>query len=313
MRTGRVLMRTARTPVCTASSAARALSHRQWCRNAEVARRAVSAAAAGKRFPDSLQEELDFASVLEEYEVPTPARIEQKNQRRRFSEFSNETLAVMCSMGVHGAFKERMLREIMRVDRCTYIQAYHVLGAMNQELENGGYFHKFPRVPPASMRAPVPPASQDARAPGRYQTGIAAAWGVGLVLIPLGVFHQDTAIYFATEFVRADVPSAEEIDTVWKVGSWTWQWMEPIIGTWSFMLLSLQLIRTNMNIIDAKPFNEHFITRRADNLHKHFPQYEREIVRDYSKSDPFGRDSFRVRQGYPANSVIPVNRFRQQN
>ena len=36
-----------------------------------------------------------------------------------------------------------------------------------------------------------------------------------------------------------------EIDTVWKVGTWTWQWMEPIIGTWSFVLLALQLIRAN--------------------------------------------------------------------
>lgn len=126
------------------------------------------------------------------------------------------------------------------------------------------------------------------------------------MLIPLGVFHSDTAIYFAREFVQTDVPPPEEINTVWKVGSWTWEWMEPIIGTWSFMLLSLQLIRANMNIIEWKPVNEHFITRRADNLYKHFPQYEREIVRDYSKSDPFGRDSFRVRQGYPANSVVPT-------
>ena len=231
----------------------------------------------------SAQEELDFASVLEEYEVPTPERIMQKNQRRRFSEFSNETIAIMASLGVHGAFKERMLREIMRVDRCTYVEAYRALGAMNLQLEKGGYLHKIP-----------------------YQLGIAAAWGIGVVLIPLGVFHRDVAIWFATEYVNAEVPPFGDIDTVWKIGSWSWEWMEPIIGTWSFMLLSLQLIRTNMSMIDAKPFNEHFITRRADNLHKNFPQYEREIVRDYSKSDPFGRDSFRVRHGYPANSVVPI-------
>ena len=70
---------------------------------------------------------VDFAAVLEEYEHPTPARISQKNQRRRFSEFSNETLAVMATLGVHGASKERMLREIMRVDGCSYVEAYAVL------------------------------------------------------------------------------------------------------------------------------------------------------------------------------------------
>ena len=47
----------------------------------------------------------------------------------------------------------------------------------------------------------------------------------------------------------------------------------------------------------------------ADDLFKQFPDYEREIVRDYSKSDPFGRDTYRARLGYPANSVLPLNRF----
>jgi hypothetical protein len=36
-----------------------------------------------------------------------------------------------------------------------------------------------------------------------------------------------------------------------------------------------------------------------------FPSYEREIVRDYAKSDPWGRDTNIARRGYPANSVLP--------
>ena len=44
---------------------------------------------------------------------------------------------------------------------------------------------------------------------------------------------------------------------------------------------------------------------RADQLQRAFAQYEREIVRDYAKSDPWGRDTFLARRGYPANSVIP--------
>jgi len=78
------------------------------------------------------------------------------------------------------------------------------------------------------------------------------------------------------------------------------------------MLLALQLVRANLNMIDAKPFHERILTHRADMLHQSFPSYEREIVRDYSKSDPFGRDSFRTRMGFPANSVIPINRFSRQ-
>ena len=229
---------------------------------------------------------VDFAAVLEEYEHPTPARISQKNQRRRFSEFSNETLAVMATLGVHGASKERMLREIMRVDGCSYVEAYAVLAKMNLHLEGGTSLHKLP-----------------------YQAIIAGAWALGVVLIPLGVFQKDLAIWFATEHVGVELPPMSEIDTVWKVGTWTWQWMEPIIGTWSFVLLALQLIRANGLMIDAKPFNERILTARADDLYKMFDRYEREIVRDYSKSDPFGRDTYRARLGYPANSVLPLNRF----
>ena len=229
---------------------------------------------------------VDYAAVLEEYEHPTPARISQKNQRRRFSEFSNETLAVMATLGVHGASIERMLREIMRVDCCSYVEAYAVLAKMNLHLEGGTSLHKLP-----------------------YQAIIAGAWALGVVLIPLGVFQKDLAIWFATEHVGVELPPMSEIDTVWKVGTWTWQWMEPIIGTWSFVLLALQLIRANGLMIDAKPFNERILTARADDLYKMFDRYEREIVRDYSKSDPFGRDTYRARLGYPANSVLPLNRF----
>mmetsp|Transcript_21083 Transcript_21083/g.64935 ORF Transcript_21083/g.64935 Transcript_21083/m.64935 type:complete len:195 (+) Transcript_21083:518-1102(+) len=192
----------------------------------------------------------------------------------------------MASLGVHGASKERMLREIMRVDGVSYVEAYAVLAKMNLHLEGGTSLHKLP-----------------------YQAIIAGAWALGVVLIPLGVFQKDLAIWFATEHVGVELPPMSEIDTVWKVGTWTWQWMEPIIGTWSFVLLALQLIRANGLQIDAKPFNERILTARADDLYKQFPEYEREIVRDYSKSDPFGRDTYRARLGYPANSVLPLNRF----
>ena len=33
----------------------------------------------------------------------------------------------------------------------------------------------------------------------------------------------------------------------WKVGAWTWEWMEPAIGTASFVLLAMQLIRSQVH------------------------------------------------------------------
>ena len=40
------------------------------------------------------------------------------------------------------------------------------------------------------------------------------------------------------QFVKEEIPKDPEmLDTVFKVGAWTWQWMEPAIGTASFVLL----------------------------------------------------------------------------
>ena len=101
----------------------------------------------------------------------------------------------MASLGVHGASKERMLREIMRVDDCVR-RGLAVLAKMNLHLEGGTSLHKLP-----------------------YQAIIAGAWALGVVLMPLGVFQKDLAIWFATQHVGVDLPPAEEIDTVWKVGT----------------------------------------------------------------------------------------------
>ena len=118
------------------------------------------------------------------YEHPTPASISQKNQRRRFSEFSNETLAVMASLGVHGAsLRARMLRgnhEGRRLLVCGGL--LQCLAKMNLHLEGGTSLHKLP-----------------------YQAIIAGAWALGVVLIPLGVFQKDLAIWFAIEHVGVDL------------------------------------------------------------------------------------------------------------
>ena len=115
----------------------------------------------------------------------------------------------------------------------------------------------------------------------------------------------DFAMWFCAAFVKEDLPDPATLDTMWKVGAWTWTWMEPAIGTASFVLLALQLVRSHMQKIDLKPYRGLVSSWRADRLHRSFPQYEREIVRDYAKSDLWARDTNKARNGYPANSMIP--------
>jgi hypothetical protein len=63
--------------------------------------------------------------------------------------------------------------------------------------------------------------------------------------------------------------------------------MEPYLGTASFVLLGLQFMRTQMRRMHWKPYTESILSLRANRLARLYPQYNRMIVRDFSKSDPF--------------------------
>ncbi len=59
------------------------------------------------------------------------------------------------------------------------------------------------------------------------------------------------------------------------------------MGTLSFFLLGLQLTRTHMQKINWKPYTEMILSKRADRVARRYPRYERQIVRDFAKSDPW--------------------------
>lgn len=141
-----------------------------------------------------------------------------------------------------------------------------------------------------------------------YRVGIASGITVGLASVPC-VFHRETAVWFCTNFVKEEVPTdPETLETAWKVGTWTWSWMEPAIGTASFVLLAMQLVRSHAKRIDLRPFDDWMQSHRANKLADRFAAYEREIVRDYAKVDMWGRDSYVTRRGHPANSALPLGR-----
>ena len=65
--------------------------------------------------------------------------------------------------------------------------------------------------------------------------------GVAVLSIPL-VFHYDVALWFNSEFV-SHIEAEERMETALEVGAWTWNWMEPPLGTISFAVLCIQLAR----------------------------------------------------------------------
>jgi hypothetical protein len=95
---------------------------------------------------------------------------------------------------VHGAFKERMLREVMRQDGCDYGAAYAVLAEMNVVNERMTWLYRAP-----------------------YRLGMGTTLVVGLSALPM-VFDRDLAVWFCENFVKDEIPTdPEELSTMFKV------------------------------------------------------------------------------------------------
>ena len=99
-------------------------------------------------------------------------------------------------------------------------------------------------------------------------------------------FDLPTATLFNQAFVTTDVPPAEDLETILEVGSWTWGWMEPVMGQVSFFLLCLQFSRAQIEKLGFRPYTEHIKTRRAKRLAQAFPQYDAGILMGFSKAVP---------------------------
>ena len=81
---------------------------------------------------------------------------------------------------------------------------------------------------------------------GLVVSGVAA-----VVCVPL-VFDLETASWFAEQACVDPDEGPGAAPSVATVGSWTWAWMEPMIGTASFSILCLQLFREQMITLAIK-------------------------------------------------------------
>mmetsp|Transcript_5693 Transcript_5693/g.7856 ORF Transcript_5693/g.7856 Transcript_5693/m.7856 type:complete len:258 (+) Transcript_5693:51-824(+) len=182
-----------------------------------------------------------------------------------YRELSNEILFVLAANGNHSACQERLVRDIMRVDGVTWEEAEIKVKEINVAAEK---FNSLVRLP--------------------YQIGIAFGIGSAFSSIPL-VFDLNTALSFNEYFSREDLPDGgmEELVNFWQVGSWTWGWMEPYLGTMSFVLLGFQFARAQMEKIAIAPFTERMQEMRATRLSQTFPMYSKKILHDHARSMPF--------------------------
>ena len=133
----------------------------------------------------------------------------------------------MSSFGDQEAREERLIRNIMSVNNCSWHDAQPKFNEIRRANKEGMWLATLP-----------------------YKFGIMTGVTAAVVSIPL-CFEINTVTWFNENFVTADVPEAKDLETWLEVGGWAWNWMEPPLGQISFFLLCLQFTRSQMQNIRA--------------------------------------------------------------
>jgi len=189
-----------------------------------------------------------------------PTRSYAKAMPNNFCSMRHEQILQLCAEGVDGARREALIRNIMSVDDVDYDVAtvkMDVIAKVNRQ------WLQFDNLP--------------------YSVGLTIAVTGGLASFPL-VFHFDTVVAFNDAYVTADVPEPKDLETWLEVGSWSWAWMEPVLGQASFALLVAQFARSQMINLGIKPYGNLVKNLRSKRLVKLYPQYDKEFVHLYSET-----------------------------
>lgn len=188
---------------------------------------------------------------------------EAKKASFLYNTMSNDILTLMASHGDQFAREERLIRNIMAVDEVEWDAAHKkfmVLRKVNREY---------------MWLATIP-----------YKVGLFTSLTFAFGSIPL-IFDKSCVMWFNEVYVTADVPEPKDLATWLEVGSWSWNWMEPLLGHISFFLLCLQFARAQLQNLKWSPYSQFIAESRAERLHKRFPQYSKYVVKDFARTDGF--------------------------
>ena len=172
----------------------------------------------------------------------------------------DRALITLAAIEDHSAREEILKRHIMDVDNVDYKQANKT-------------FHKIARHNIQGYSLVTLP----------YKVGIATAGVVGIAAIPM-VFYLPTVEWFNELAVTTDIPDARDLETPLEVSIWSWNWMEPPLGTLSFILLTLQYIRGQLINLGIKPYTSWIKSHRGKKLACAFPMYDSKILQAYSET-----------------------------
>lgn len=186
---------------------------------------------------------------------------EAKKMPKTYNSIPNDILLNMAVMGDQEAREERLIREIMSVENCSWEDAQPIFDKMVQSNRRGLFVATLP-----------------------YKIGIMTALVAGFGSLPM-IFDINTVLWFNEIYVTSDVPDAKDLETPLEVGSFAWNWMEPPLGYVSFFLLCMQYSRSQLENLGWKPYTYWFKHRRAERLSREFPKYNKTVVSSFSEGD----------------------------
>jgi hypothetical protein len=187
----------------------------------------------------------------------------------KFCAMSNEELLPYAVRDIPGACRERLIREIMAVHSISWDDAQPKMKEI--EYANKAFGTKLTSA--VGYLASTP-----------YFVGVTASVTAGIASIPL-VFDLESAKMFNEYYVTADVAEEKDLETWLEVGSWTWSWMEPVLGQVSFLLLCLQFARNQMFNLKWRPYSHALRNIRSRRLQSTFPQYNAMVLHQFSVND----------------------------
>ena len=200
------------------------------------------------------------ATQTRNFALAHKTEIDDERMPTTYADYSNHVLLMLSAHGDDQAIRERMVRDVMKVDGVEHVEAEKTVSEIEQAAKSGLAMSRLP-----------------------YRVGIAAALVAGFGSIPM-CFDLHTVLWFNEQYVTMDVEDAKNLETWLEVGSWSWNWMEPPLGQASFFLLCLQYSRDQMKNIGMQTYTERVKDKRGAKLVEKFPQYNGIVVAEFGRT-----------------------------
>jgi len=179
------------------------------------------------------------------------------DQNRPLGKLPSEDLYTLCQAPIWNAHKEQMIREIMKKDSTNEINAKLRCREMFEQVR---YLRKIQQTP--------------------FIMGLGAWLGAAYWAVP-NTFGLHTTLNFNENYVTTQVPQPEDLETVFEVGTWSWAWMEPMTGTFTFVICCLQMSKMLLRKSGYNTWGEFCTKMRLNSLKKKYPQYHSHFMEGF--------------------------------